>query len=543
MAAGACLVLAGALLLWLFTPPTPSLARWRAPPADVLASRGTRIVLHPRSSIPTTHSHHRRFDAVGGDVHRDARWPAGEAGRGAGASLLATILSSQWLLTTGLAAAAAAVAAFVLPSARCQLLPPSSALFAATGNRPSLNTTQFLEGLDFDPLMGNDDMDLLLHNLERPENVDQQPRLQTGPIPNELEFDRRTRTVVVTRCPPSLTALRLQERFPWTRVRMGERTEPYPNVAFVTFLTTKEALVFLKALKEVRWKGEPVPAYRPVPHVNWMGKGERTVTLSRCPPSITLEDLKEQFPRAEKVVKLPKWHLGPFSGRCCLIFPTAEEAQAVASTPGLEVKGQRVLAEIKAEGKERLRTALLFRCPVTVAEEEVEALFPEAEEIELAPVGRPFGGKCSVLFTTAEEAAAVVSMPGLELKGKAVVARSCEEAEGLAGWSMRSVVFRFTTSLGPFKVSEIQQQFPTADEIHLGAEKRVVYLIFSTEEEAEAVVAAEGLLVQGHAVETSIPGKRKPNWFENYEKENEEEEEEMEEGTEEEEQDVGDINF
>eukprot|EP00667_Euglena_gracilis_P001603 EG_transcript_1603 len=176
---------------------------------------------------------------------------------------------------------------------------------------------------------------------------------------------------------------------------------------------------------------------------------ERTVILSGCPPDTTEEELSAQFPSVESI-GLQKDAKGAFNGCCFLVFPTAEEAEAVVRVGNLKVKDVVVRKKLQRKGEKTVgvqgpevpiplkpsrppkaatggesegtteetttRTVVLHNCPPSTTKAELLALFPKAEAVTLfrkwLPDG-PFSGRCSVRFATETEAQAVAGQPGL----------------------------------------------------------------------------------------------------------------------------------
>eukprot|EP00667_Euglena_gracilis_P002911 EG_transcript_2915 len=235
------------------------------------------------------------------------------------------------------------------------------------------------------------------------------------------------RTVVLTGFPQSTTAKELQQQFPravdvvgrpkWPGGRpMGQYNLTFPSVEEAVAVANTEGLTVL---------GEPVLA-----QIRAADKAERqrerdrkTVLLARCPLATTVEELEVQFPTAEEFVMLPPGRA--FGGRCLVIFPTLAEAEAVVGTPGLEVKGQPVSAEIKAVDWEayvkscRERAIVVTGCPLSITPEDLRRRFPQADEVVVAPLAKGDALLASYFVTlgSVAEAQAAAAVGTIEVDG------------------------------------------------------------------------------------------------------------------------------
>eukprot|EP00667_Euglena_gracilis_P007303 EG_transcript_7377 len=242
-----------------------------------------------------------------------------------------------------------------------------------------------------------------------------------------------------------------------------------------------------------------------------------TVVISRCSDFVTEEDLQQQFPAAA-AVRVER--LGGAQGaRAVLRFRTAEEAQAVVETPGLQVNGQPVVARIQAasvnnaNAEMATRTVILLGCPLTATNDDLRQLLPLAEDIRPVVVAREFTGKCFAVLPTREEAEAVTKAGGLRLRGQPVRAVMAAERMTKGMEANRTVVLDGCPE--STKATQLQDQFPGVEAVRLlprwpsGPFSGVAFLVFPTPEAAAAVAQAPVPQVNGAPVTASLSGDQR----------------------------------
>eukprot|EP00667_Euglena_gracilis_P012748 EG_transcript_13111 len=242
---------------------------------------------------------------------------------------------------------------------------------------------------------------------------------------DEAGPERRARTVHLTGCPADATVAEVRRLFPAARDVVFVHKGGLPTGrAHVVFGSEEEAQAAAKK-SAVTLKGLTVAVSRsaaedrPAPDE---ATRRRTVFLSGCPAAATEASLRARFPAAEAVTLLQ--HDGEFSGRCFLVFPTAEEAQAAAKKGTVKVEGAKAtiaMAESPEELRQRReaedrRSVFLRPWLPAFSEADLRAEFPAVQRCQ--PKLRPGAerGCCFLLFPTEAEAHAAAQRTGLTLQ-------------------------------------------------------------------------------------------------------------------------------
>eukprot|EP00667_Euglena_gracilis_P007325 EG_transcript_7397 len=327
----------------------------------------------------------------------------------------------------------------------------------------------------------------------------------------KAKAEAATRTVILLGCPLAATKDDLRQLLPLAEdLRPVVVAGEFTGKCFAVLPTREEAEAVAKA-RGLRLRGQPVRAVMAAEGLIEGMEANRTVVLAGCPESTKATQLQDQFLGVETVRLLPRWPGGPFSGVAFLVFPTPDEAAAVARASALQVNGAPVKASLSGDKRwlqaQRPRQVFLSGCPLATTPAELAERFPTAEFIRPLPTGGPFSGRCFIIFPTAEEAQAVAGTAGLEVKGKPVKARMGTDGEAILQEEIARTV-RLSDCPKSTTPAALQEQFPTAEGVFLstlrGRASVRAFLVFSTAAEAAAVANTVGLQVGGQPVRASM---------------------------------------